>query len=62
MPLLQLPYSLICVLAAPWTLLLLPILGLWYIAFLSQFLVYEQLNQELGIEEKVNLPVTPSTH
>ena len=60
--LLQLTYCLICVLAAPWTLLLLPILGLWYIAFLSQFLVYEQLNQELGIEEKVNLPVTPSTH
>ena len=43
-------------------LLLLPILGLWYITFLSQFLVYDQLDQELGIEEKGNLPVTPSTH
>lgn len=50
--LLQLAYCLIGVLAAPWTLLLLPVLGLWYIIFLSQFLIYDQLNQELGIEKK----------
>lgn len=50
--LLQLVYCLIYVLLAPWTLLLIPLLGLWYITFLSQFLIYHQMNQELGIEEK----------
>lgn len=50
--LLQVVYILIYVLLAPWTLLLVPFLGLWYIIFLSQFLIYEQMNKELGIEEK----------
>lgn len=50
--LLQLVYCLIYVLLAPWTVLLIPILGLWYITFLSQFFIYEQMDQELGIEEK----------
>lgn len=50
--LLQLVYILIYVLLAPWTLLLVPVLGLWYSTFLSQFLLYEQMDQELGIEEK----------
>lgn len=39
--LLQLVYILIYVLLAPWTLLLVPFLGLWYITFLSQLLIYE---------------------
>ena len=50
--LLQWVYILIYVLLAPWTLLLVPFLGLWYITFLSQLLIYEQMNEELGIEEK----------
>lgn len=50
--LLQLVYCLIYVLLAPWTLLLVPLLGPWYITFLSQFLIYEQMDQELRIEEK----------
>lgn len=50
--LLQLIYILIYVFLAPWTLLLVPLLGLWYIIFLSQFLIYEPMDQELGIEEK----------
>ena len=50
--LLQLVYCLVYVLLAPWTVLLIPILGLWYITFLSQFFIYEQMDQELGIEEK----------
>lgn len=50
--LLQLVYILIYVLLAPWTLLLIPLLGLWYITFLAQFLIYHQMDQELGIEEK----------
>ena len=51
--LLQLVYWLIYVLLAPWTLLLVPLLGMWYIAFLSQFLINEQMDQELKIEEKL---------
>ncbi|OUO38714.1 hypothetical protein [Flavonifractor sp. An306] len=50
--LLQVVYILIYVLLAPWTLLLLPFLGLWYITFLSQILIYEQMDKELGIEEQ----------
>lgn len=53
---LQLVYILIYVLLAPWTLLLIPILGLWYITFLSQLLIYEQMDEELGIEEKFRAP------
>lgn len=53
---LQLLYDLIYVLLAPWTLLLVPVLGFWYIIFLSQFLIYDQLDQELGIEEKFQAP------
>ena len=49
---LQLVYILIYVLLAPWTLLLIPVLGFWYITFLSQLLIYEQMDEELGIEEK----------
>lgn len=50
--LLQLAYVLLFVLLAPWTLLVLPVLGLWYITFLSQFLLYAPLDKALGIEEK----------
>ena len=49
---LQLGYLVVFVLFAPWTLLLLPVLGVWYILFLSQFLIYEQLDEALGIEER----------
>lgn len=48
--LLQLIYFLVYFLLAPWTLLLIPFLGLWYITFLAQFLLYDQMNQELHIE------------
>lgn len=37
---------------APWTLLILPIVGIWYILFLSQFLLYDRLNNAFGIEEQ----------
>lgn len=49
---LQLGYWAVFVLFAPWTLLLLPILGVWYILFLSQFLLYEQLDEAFQIEER----------
>lgn len=52
--LLQLVYCLIFILFAPWTLLLLPLLGFWYIIYLSLFLLYDRLNQELHIEEQLS--------
>lgn len=61
--LLQLLYTLVYVLFAPWTLLLIPFLGLWYIIFLSQFLIYQQMDKELNIEERfrINHPCTDSS-
>ena len=50
--LLQLGYLAVFVLFAPWTLLLLPVLGVWYILFLSQFLIYEQMDEAFQIEEQ----------
>lgn len=50
--LLQLGYWTLFVLFAPWTLLLVPILGVWYILFLSQFLIYTQMDEAFQIEER----------
>lgn len=50
--LLQLVYWGVYVLFAPWTLLLIPVLGVWYSVFFSQYLIYDQLNTELEIEER----------
>ena len=49
---LQLLYFAIVIFFAPWTLVLVPLLGVWYIIFLSQFLLYDRLNRELKIEER----------
>lgn len=46
---LQLGYLAVFVLFAPWTLLVLPVLGVWYILFLSQFLLYEQMDDAYQI-------------
>lgn len=48
---LQLGYLAVFVLFAPWTLVLLPIVGIWYIVFLSQLLIYPQMNEAFHIEE-----------
>lgn len=50
--LLQLAYWGIYILFAPWTLLILPIVGIWYILFLSQLLLYDRLNNAFQIEEQ----------
>lgn len=50
--LLQLAYWAVFVLFAPWTLLLLPVTGVWYVVFLSQFLLYEQMDSAFHIEEQ----------
>lgn len=49
--LVQLVYLAVLVLFAPWTIFLLPITGMWYIVFLSQLLIYEQLDEDFHIEE-----------
>lgn len=49
---LQLAYLAAFVLFAPWTLLLLPFLGFWYITFLSQFFLYSKLDEAFRISEK----------
>ena len=46
---LQLLHWAVYVLFAPWTLLLLPVTGVWYIVFLSQFLLYAQMDEALRI-------------
>ena len=50
--LIQLVYILLYILLAPWTLVLVPLLGVWYIVFLSLFFLYTPLNQELQIESQ----------
>lgn len=50
--LLQLGYWAVFILFAPWTLLILPVLGVWYIVFLSQFLLYDAMDSALSIEEQ----------
>ena len=50
--LLQLAYAAVLVLFAPWSLFLLPVTGAWYIVFLAQLLIYDQLDEALQIEER----------
>ena len=50
--LIQLAYAAVLVLFAPWSLALLLVTGLWYIVFLAQLLIYDQLDEALGIEER----------
>ena len=52
--LLQLAYLAVLVLFAPWTLLLLPVLGIWYILFLAQLLIYSRMDEAFRIEENFN--------
>lgn len=50
--LLQLAYIAVLVLFAPWSLFLLPVTGAWYIVFLVQLLIYDQMDEALQIEEQ----------
>ena len=49
--LLQLAYLALLVLFAPWSLLLVFVTGVWYILFLAQFLLYEQMDNAFHIED-----------
>lgn len=59
--LLQMAYLAVLVLFAPWSLLLLPITGLWYIIFVSQLLIYEQMDEDFQIEESFRLSGSAGT-
>lgn len=43
----------IIALFAPWTVILVPFIGLWFPIFLSELIIYEPFNRELQIEEKI---------
>ena len=48
----QLLYLIVMVLFAPWTLLVVPFLGFWFILFVAQFRIYDDLNEDLQIEAR----------
>lgn len=54
--LIQLAFVAVYVLFAPWSVLLIPIIGAWYIVFLAQFTIYEQMDESLHIEDLYNAP------
>lgn len=50
---LQAAWWLIMALFLPWTAFVVPILGLWYILFVSLFLLYDSLDEAFRIEEQI---------
>lgn len=51
--LLQLVWWLLMVLFAPWTLLLMPFVGVWFDLFVALFLLYNKLDKAFAIEESI---------
>lgn len=51
--LLQLVWWLLMVLIAPWTLLLMPFVGVWFDLFVALFLLYDKLDKAFAIEESI---------
>lgn len=43
---------------APWTILTIPVIGLWYPVFFSQHMLYDRMNAAYGIEERFNKTTT----
>ncbi len=43
---------------APWTLLALPVIGLWYPVFFSQHMLYDRMNEAYEIEERFHQTAT----
>lgn len=52
---LQMVWIAILFLFSPFTLLVIPFLGFWYIIFLSQLILYENMNYELQIEKSYGI-------
>lgn len=51
--LLELLYWTLIVLFLPWTVLLLPLTGVWFVLFITNFLLYGTLNEIFHIEEEI---------
>lgn len=51
--LLQIIYWIIMVLFLPWSIILVPILGFWFIIYTAVFLMYDTLNDVFKIEEQI---------
>ena len=51
--LLQLVYWAVILLFLPWSVILLPFLGVWFILFTANFLLYDTLNEIFHIEEEI---------
>ena len=49
----QLVWWLLMVLFAPWTLLLMPFVGVWFDLFVTLFLLYDRLDKAFQIEESI---------
>lgn len=49
----QILYWTVIVLLLPWSIVLLPLIGIWFILFTANFLLYDTLNNVLGIEEQI---------
>lgn len=50
---LQLVYWILMILLLPWSILLLPLIGFWFILYSANFLIYDTFNQIFEIEEKI---------
>ena len=50
--LLELGYLLLVILFSPWTLILIPFLGIWFVLFVAEFLIYDEMNASFHIEEQ----------
>ena len=50
--LIQLAFVIVYALFAPWSALLIPIIGAWYVVFLAQLFIYDQLDDAFHIEEQ----------
>ena len=51
--LLQLGWCVVMVLFMPWTAFLVPLIGIWYILFLANFLIYDRMDAAFHIEEQI---------
>lgn len=49
----QVGYWVLWALLLPWSVLLLPLIGFWFVLFLSNFLLYNDLNEAFGFEEAI---------
>lgn len=52
--LLQILYWAVIVLFLPWTVILFPFIGIWFILFTANFLLYDTLNDVFSIEEQIS--------